>query len=116
MTALHKGIWKPGESGNPAGRPKGTRSKFGEDFIRDFANHWSAMGKVKTKGVELLEDLYKENKEAYIRVACAILPRIVEFDDDTKEAITEVLKSRIPFLSIREKIERENATDVDVKH
>jgi Family of unknown function (DUF5681) len=26
-------IWKPGQSGNPAGRPKGARSKLGESFL-----------------------------------------------------------------------------------
>ena len=27
--------WKPGESGNPAGRPKGSRNKLSEEFIAD---------------------------------------------------------------------------------
>src|SRR5262245_33082869 len=29
--------WKPGQSGNPAGRPKGSRNRLSEDFIRAFA-------------------------------------------------------------------------------
>lgn len=35
--------WKPGQSGNPAGRPKGARSKLSEDFFQalhdDFEEH-----------------------------------------------------------------------------
>ena len=34
----HRGLrepWKPGESGNPAGRPKGSRNKLGEEFITE---------------------------------------------------------------------------------
>src|ERR1700753_1687473 len=35
--------WKPGQSGNPAGRPKGSRNKLGEAFLTelhaDFCEH-----------------------------------------------------------------------------
>ena len=38
--------WQPGQSGNPAGRPKGSRSKLSEDFFKaladDFENHGAA--------------------------------------------------------------------------
>jgi hypothetical protein len=29
--------WPPGKSGNPAGKPPGTRTAFSQGFIRDFA-------------------------------------------------------------------------------
>ncbi|WP_458193262.1 DUF5681 domain-containing protein [Bradyrhizobium sp. UFLA05-153] len=28
--------WPPGQSGNPAGRPRGSRSKLSESFLSDF--------------------------------------------------------------------------------
>lgn len=39
-------VFKPGQSGNPAGRPVGARVKLAEDFIADLAAEWSARGTV----------------------------------------------------------------------
>ncbi len=36
--------WKPGQSGNPAGRPVGSRNRLSEKFIADLAEHWQANG------------------------------------------------------------------------
>jgi Family of unknown function (DUF5681) len=37
--------FKPGQSGNPAGRPQGSRNKLSEDFFRDLYDAWQAFGK-----------------------------------------------------------------------
>ena len=36
--------WKPGQSGNPKGRPKGSRNRLCEDFVAD-PRAWQAFGK-----------------------------------------------------------------------
>jgi hypothetical protein len=36
--------WKPGQSGNPAGRPKGARSKLSEDFFKALADDFAENG------------------------------------------------------------------------
>jgi hypothetical protein len=36
--------WKPGQSGNPAGRPKGARSKLSEDFFKALAEDFAENG------------------------------------------------------------------------
>ena len=39
--------WKPGQSGNPNGRPIGSRTVFSDNFVRDLASVWSEEGREK---------------------------------------------------------------------
>ena len=36
--------WKPGQSGNPLGRPQGTRSKFSEAAMANLLDDWTKHG------------------------------------------------------------------------
>ena len=36
--------WKPGQSGNPAGKLIGTRQAFSQGFIKDFSTVWQEEG------------------------------------------------------------------------
>lgn len=99
----HKGgnpDWKPGVSGNPTGRTKGARNRFGEDFVTEFMEHWKVHGKA------CLDKLAESNAEAYARVAVAILPKVIELGDDTKDMLAEALSEHLPFEAIRTKIEK----------
>ena len=44
---LHRNLkpWPPGVSGNPNGRPVGSRSAFSAGFTRDLAEVWADKGK-----------------------------------------------------------------------
>jgi hypothetical protein len=41
-------LWPPGVSGNPNGRPVGSRSAFSAGFTRDLAEVWAEKGKAST--------------------------------------------------------------------
>lgn len=61
--------WKPGQSGNPKGRPKGSRHKLNEDFwsalSEDFAEH----------GVAVVARVRKEDPSTYLKLAATAAPK-----------------------------------------
>lgn len=61
--------WEAGKSGNPAGRPKGSRNKLGEDFIRALAEDF------KAHGVDALQKMRGSKPNEYIRVIASLLPK-----------------------------------------
>lgn len=65
-------MFKPGQSGNPAGRPKGARSKLAEDFLKDIHNDW------KESGLVTLQQLRAEKPDVYVKVIADLLPKLEE--------------------------------------
>src|SRR3954462_4776247 len=55
--------WPPGKSGNPAGKPPGTRTAFSQGFIRDFALVWAE------EGLEAVRKVAKKSPEAFVAIA-----------------------------------------------
>jgi hypothetical protein len=64
--------WKPGQSGNPKGPPKGSRNKLSEDFIADLHESWLAFGKPA-----LMTAAWTHPVE-FVRVVASLMPRELE--------------------------------------
>jgi|SRR6516165_83746 len=64
--------YKPGQSGNPKGRPKGSRNKLTEQFIRDLAQAWTTFGKSAIATVAWTHPL------EFVRVVASLMPKDVE--------------------------------------
>jgi Family of unknown function (DUF5681) len=64
-------LWKPGESGNPAGRPQGTRNRYSEDVLTVLANDWAA------GGADVVARVRATDPSTYLRVVASILPKDV---------------------------------------
>lgn len=65
--------WKPGESGNPLGRPKGSRDRLSERFYTEVAEDWTQHGADVIRAV-------RENQPAvYLQVVSLLMTSSHEF-------------------------------------
>lgn len=87
--------FKPGVSGNPAGKPKGARTKLGEAFIE--ALHES----FQKRGAAAIEKVIDEKPDQYLKVIASLLPKDVNLNitDDTSEMSDDELAERIQRLT-----------------
>lgn len=67
-------LFKPGVSGNPAGRPKGARSRLQESFLtalaEDFTEH----------GVAAIQAMRQDKPGDYIKTVASLMPKQLELD------------------------------------
>lgn len=65
-------LFKPGQSGNPLGRPQGARSKFSETAMANLLDDWTKHG----PGV--LAQVRATDPSTYLRVAFSTIPKDVQ--------------------------------------
>lgn len=66
--------WKPGQSGNPAGRPKGSKNALAEHFIADLQAKW------KEKGKEVIDAVIADKPADFLKVVASVIPKEVKIE------------------------------------
>lgn len=97
------GRFVPGVSGNPAGKPRGARTKLGEQFLsalqEDFQEH----------GVTAIVEVRETRPQDYLKVIASLMPKdlnlnVNSLDDATDDELVQRLRDLEsvirPFLGI----------------
>ena len=64
--------WRPGQSGNPAGRPLGSRHRIAEDVYSKLADDF------ERHGAAVIQRVRDEDPSTYLRLIAGLVPRNVE--------------------------------------
>jgi Family of unknown function (DUF5681) len=76
--------FKPGQSGNPKGRPKGARNRLGTQFLEALEADFNQFG---SKAIALVRE---KKPEAYMRVVADLLPKEANINVEAGEAFVEL--------------------------
>jgi hypothetical protein len=67
--------FKPGQSDNPAGRPKGSRNKVSEKLLEALATDFDDHGK------EVIEKVRADRPADYLKIVGSLVPKQMEIED-----------------------------------
>jgi len=86
--------YKPGQSGNPKGRPKGSRNKLSEEFFRNLCDAWQAFGEPALMSAALTHPL------EFVRMVAQLMPK------DVEATATNIRAERMSSSELRSLIDR----------
>jgi hypothetical protein len=76
--------FKPGQSGNPKGRPKGARNRLGTQFLEALEADFNRFG---PQAIVLMR---QRKPDTYIRVVAGLLPKEANINVEANEAFVEL--------------------------
>ena len=104
--------FKPGQSGNPKGRPKDARNRLGTQFLEalesDFNQH----------GAQAIVLVREKKPEIYIRVVADLLPKEANINVEAGEAFVELWRRISDGLGddLADRLDAEQGPTTTVRH
>ena len=77
--------WQPGQSGNPNGRPKGSRNRISEACLKALADDFDA------HGTSVIETVRTERPHDYLKIVASLVPKQMEIEDKRAQRRAEDL-------------------------
>jgi hypothetical protein len=100
--------FKPGETGNPGGKPAGARNRLTARFLNDLAAHY------EEHGVDAIDRLCADDPAGYVKVVAALCPKEIEMKSPLQELKDDELLTAVraleSFLAARPVAEGTGAT------
>ena len=87
--------FKPGNGGGP-GRPKGSRNKLSDAFLKALADDF------EKHGTDVIEQLRKESSSQYCNVIAKLMPKLMELSGPDGESIP--LNGTVKFRKVDEPV------------
>jgi hypothetical protein len=99
-------LWKPGQSGNPAGRPKGSRNRLSELVFEKLLARLEG-----PDGDAMLDRIMQDEPAKLLAAIVALVPKQVDTDIDVKVRVTSSVDSLMTRLDALAKRDREYEAD-----
>ena len=93
-TQQNKGLipWVKGQSGNPAGRPKGSRVKLQEAFLAALSDDFAAFG------IGAIQTMRQEKPSDYVRCVASLMPKQLDVERPLQDMTDDELSDSIEAL------------------
>src|SRR4029077_15522710 len=86
LAPLREHAFKPGQSGNPKGRPKGARNRLGTQFLEALEADFNKFG---PQAIALVRE---KKPEVYVKVVANLLPKEANINVEAGEAFVQLWK------------------------